>query len=593
MPLKSSGCRVAILALFAGLTSITWAQWGDLRSFDSGREMYVPWAISQGQMLYRDLWFPYGPLAPYWHALLFRLFGPHLNVLYFSGLSIILGIAFLLFSLSRHVLPNIAAFLVTTCFLMQAFLPGLFNYVLPYAYATSLGLLFSLVFLLFFVKYFANRSWEYLLVAGLGAGFALLSKQEFGAACYLILGFWAIVDGCHRHRRKALAAALLFVAPGVLVNAAVYGWFTWKLSPSFLFRENIHTPFSHYMSAIGYQWIERQGMRFGAGEILANLIITGVGLVLWYWSAVLMGKAFSSRRIFLFFWLVYLVLLVAVSLGYRECCGLVAPFVVSLFVFPAGMSGVVFVFCTWKLIRREFHEPGDVTILMICGFSLLVALRIISKVVPFGYAIYYSGTLFLAFLVALLVLLQHAVRTRAQEHQLRVGVAILALYGLGLMWIQCPRRDMYQQRLWTDRGAIYTDAAEAMWFPKAIDFIKEKSRQGLRVLVLPEESALYFFSGTLAPTRWYGLQPGILSPPEREKEFTQILEQTGIEYILLSNRTTEEYGLPFFGLDYSKHVYQWILANYDLVGELGQFSRLTPKKFAMQVYRFRGSVGSR
>src|SRR5579872_6978249 len=64
--------RAFILAVFIGFTIYTWEQWGDLR-VDTGREMYVPAMLAQGKMLYRDLWYPYMPLAPYLEALFFRI----------------------------------------------------------------------------------------------------------------------------------------------------------------------------------------------------------------------------------------------------------------------------------------------------------------------------------------------------------------------------------------------------------------------------------------------------------------------------------------------------------------------------------------
>jgi hypothetical protein len=47
--------------------------------------MYVPAVLSEGKMPYRYVWFVYGPAAPYLQSLLLRLFGAHLNVLYWAG----------------------------------------------------------------------------------------------------------------------------------------------------------------------------------------------------------------------------------------------------------------------------------------------------------------------------------------------------------------------------------------------------------------------------------------------------------------------------------------------------------------------------
>ena len=56
--------RAFIILLALGTAWHTWAHWGDFQ-IDNGREIYVPAAILKGKLLFRDLWYMYGPLAPY------------------------------------------------------------------------------------------------------------------------------------------------------------------------------------------------------------------------------------------------------------------------------------------------------------------------------------------------------------------------------------------------------------------------------------------------------------------------------------------------------------------------------------------------
>ena len=90
--------RAAIVALACGLFWLTWAHWGDIQ-IDCGREVYVPYQILRGKLLYRDLWYPYGPLEPYVSALLLKVFGESLSVLYFFGLTLTVGCALVLYEL--------------------------------------------------------------------------------------------------------------------------------------------------------------------------------------------------------------------------------------------------------------------------------------------------------------------------------------------------------------------------------------------------------------------------------------------------------------------------------------------------------------
>ena len=56
--------RAAIILFASGIAWYTWGHWGDFQ-IDNGRELYVPVSIVHGKLLYRDICYMYGPLAPY------------------------------------------------------------------------------------------------------------------------------------------------------------------------------------------------------------------------------------------------------------------------------------------------------------------------------------------------------------------------------------------------------------------------------------------------------------------------------------------------------------------------------------------------
>ena len=93
--------RAVIVSVAAALAWHTWGHWGDFQ-IDNGRELYVPAEILKGKMLFRDLWYMYGPLVPYLKALLFRIFGVQLTVLYVFGLTLTFGAALLTFEVGRQ-----------------------------------------------------------------------------------------------------------------------------------------------------------------------------------------------------------------------------------------------------------------------------------------------------------------------------------------------------------------------------------------------------------------------------------------------------------------------------------------------------------
>ena len=52
--------RAAIILIASGMAWYTWGHWGDFQ-IDNGRELYVPVSILHGKLLYRDVWYMYGP----------------------------------------------------------------------------------------------------------------------------------------------------------------------------------------------------------------------------------------------------------------------------------------------------------------------------------------------------------------------------------------------------------------------------------------------------------------------------------------------------------------------------------------------------
>jgi len=65
------------------------------------------------------------------------------------------------------------------------------------------------------------------------------------------------------------------------------------------------------------------------------------------------------------------------------------------------------------------------------------------------------------------------------------------------------------------------------------------------------------------------------------------MEKAAVDYIILTNRDTSAYGVPFFGLDYHQRIYQWILANYEQVGTFGSVEPGAGEPLAATLYRRR------
>ena len=79
MPTSVIGLSIVAVAMIAMLI-FSWRCWCDPIA-DFGRELYVPWQIKQGKVLYHDIAYFNGPLSPYFNSILFRVFGASLMTL--------------------------------------------------------------------------------------------------------------------------------------------------------------------------------------------------------------------------------------------------------------------------------------------------------------------------------------------------------------------------------------------------------------------------------------------------------------------------------------------------------------------------------
>jgi hypothetical protein len=188
---------VSLFLIWGWQVYSTWGAWGNL-TIDSGHEMYIPALLAQGKMLYRDVWFNFGPLAPYFNSYLFRLFGIHLSVLYWAGSFAALGAAVFLYVAGMQLSAWPIGWTAGAVVLIEGFQPSLFCFPLPYSFAALYGCLIACLSLYLFIKAAASSGWGWLFAAGTAAAIALLLKPEFGMACYLMLIVLMVIRGLEK-----------------------------------------------------------------------------------------------------------------------------------------------------------------------------------------------------------------------------------------------------------------------------------------------------------------------------------------------------------------------------------------------------------
>src|ERR1700730_4381665 len=554
-----------LIAVWATLFYVTWAAWGDV-TIDSGHEMYVPAMLSAGKMLYRDVWFMYGPAAPYFNSYLFRFFGLHLNVLYWAGSLAALGSAIFLYLTGIRLGSWVAGWTAGTIVLIQAFGQGLFCFPLPYSFSAVYGCLSACAFLWLVVEAVLSERSAWMLWAGNLAAVALLLKLEFGIACYGTLLLLMVGGSLQQRSWKPIWTGMLAALPGVLACALVARWMVSIAGADFITQENFMSwPTSYFMKAYGKMWLARTGFDLSREALLAALGRISI------FAAVAMGLHLFLRRKRADGGLLFLS--VGLSVALLVCLLLVfipqRTVFLRWFLFPKDMVlivGLAAVAAWWFAYRDGFSRRGLV-IAALFAFPTLLAFRMLMGMETWGYPIYYNATVVLSFLFLASRLIVPVPRP-SPTFGFRADMLVCCCC---LIWAVTHVDVFVGQRsdlvpLITERGLIKTQRHMVLNYEKAIAFMKERATAGDSVLSIPEDTSLYFLSGTICPTRVSQFTPGVLAPGKMTEDVIREIELKKVQYLLWSNRTSAEYGVPVFGRFYDTYFADYLTSHYCPVG---------------------------
>ncbi len=149
---------------------------------DFSRELYIPAAMNEGSVLYKDIFNVYAPLGYQLNALLVSFFGVNLRTFYAAGFINSVLILFALFLILRLFIrkriilsTGIVILIITSCI----YAVSQTNYITPYSYSMVYALnsfLWALTALLYFIKY-DKKYFLYLSFLMFGASISF--KYEF------------------------------------------------------------------------------------------------------------------------------------------------------------------------------------------------------------------------------------------------------------------------------------------------------------------------------------------------------------------------------------------------------------------------------
>ena len=585
-PLSPQWRGPAIIALaFVIAAALSWRKWPD-PLIDFGIQLYLPWKISTGSVLYHDVsYLTGGSLSQYFNGLLFKLFGVSLTTLVVSNLLLTAGLLVVVYRRFLAAADTLTA--TTICLgivLGFAFAEfgdiGNYNFITPYCHEIFHGLLLSILAVCALSDLVTTGRLRFAAAAGFCAGLVFLTKPEIFTALALATSAAFILFYFQNKQALLIFKSLTVMAAAGLVpdlafliyfhhfedwpaslRSALFAWtplFQSSISAGFYYRwcMGLDTPFYHLR------------MMFVHFFVLVAILAL--------YAFVLKRKP-SSNRLFPLF-------LIAPLLALASCfdwtdCGRSLPL-------------LMLVLCAILVINyRRFPTPPVFPLLWtVFALGLLAKLGLFCRIWHYGFVLAmpaFAAAIYLLLWLEPLMLKLYGV----QRALFRATIGLTLFLGFTLLLAQSELR-YYHKTVPVGRGGDQFLAFEPKIKPAgaamqvALDWLSTNAAPNATLAVLPEGIMLNYLSHRTNPTRY------CVWNPAEEEAFGQdnmmaAFTNGSPDIVMLVERDASEYGVKPFGQEprFGLELRHWLERNYEPVALIGHEPLQRDGKFGIKILK--------
>lgn len=576
------------------MLKLSWFKWPDLL-IDYGRELYVPWQITQGGVLYRDINHLYGPLAHYFNAFLFQIFGTGLSTLVYFNILLVIFLTAIIYLILKSSFGDLIATVAGVCFLVVfAFsqYTGIsnYNFVCPYSHEITYGIFLFFLMLFIFKKYLAEPKLIYAALIGFILGLIFLTKVEIFIAaflsilCGLIFFFRQIKP---THPRKHIVNLILFFFLPII---------------TFFIYFSLHMPVVDAFNAI----IASYTNIFIGAEVnnIFYLRISGLDNPVRNITLMLI-KIFNYLVFFVFVGIVSHLFTKAIKKGSGYGVIIIISALTVMFIFlglfPVNWFDIarpypffillLLAFLVINLIRQREDRTFIVQYLpfiLLVLFSLMLLLKMILNVrlYHYGFALAMPASLVM---VALLLYYLPAFISRWGNKTVAMSFTGLFIFLTLIFYFNFTKNiyDMKNYPLAEGRDRFLTfDDKYFSYGPvvnETLQQIDKLMSANDTFIVMPEGVMLNYLSRRKNPSRYFEFTPNFIEAMGEENVLNNI-SLNRPSFIIITKKDTSEHGAKFFGVNYAFNIYSWITHNYDKVISIGD-GTLTGNDFGITIAR--------
>ena len=563
--------RIAISALsllFLLMCFLTWNTYGSLL-IDSFHDIWFPQQLLEGDSLYRDLHYQYGPLPPYLLTLIFYFTGISFTVLSCVGMCIAFICATFIYALCRKFTSPLGAAAAVLTFLMHSVFCrygsadiDIFNFIRPYSIASTLYILAALGALYFLVQDVLNPNKKFYTLHTFFLVLAFLCRPVMALTLglvFLVFNFFFL------KQRKTLALA----AP-LLITALVYGLYLGLTKSSDPFLE--YTFFFAFLSKNSAFNSGMMGLNDWPQHIRLTFIIVAAHALVIAPILFLCKKqgAWSRQRRAALGALFALMALGAFVFLWRWENPLHGNWLYQYqAILVCHVAGLLYFF------KKAFFEKDrrSIALLAFVLISMTASLRMLLHPVPYVYGFFLLVPSFALYIICLFEFVprqffsENEIKEKTQ-YQIALFICILCV-GLAQIQPYAHYQKMRTFTLNTPVGEIVLpETSITHQFSIAAEYIKNHTPKESTLLVIPEGIGLNVLSERTNPFSF-----SHLLPPDielfGERFIIDAIAQEDLDYIAIMHRPTPEYGVPTFGIDYAQNLALWLREHFTPIEVFG------------------------
>jgi hypothetical protein len=570
-----------IASAFVLLASWSWDKWADVH-IDFGNELYIAWRLTEGDVLYHDIAYRNGPLAPYVNGLWFFLFGVSIKTLVYCNLAILAclsAMTYRLFAFSRGRLAATIATLVLLSVFAFSHYVGVanYNYVTPYQHGQTHGLTLSIAMIAAFALYLRGRRLRWCPLAGACLGLVFLTKAELliPAAATAGLGWLLIAASEAREPRRLFRLVLLFSLAALAPVFAGFGLLWTQMSSGLALQGVLGNwvylgsavagdPF--YLAGAGLDDVSGNAalalrmflglIAFAALLVAADHVIP-LGRRSWVWSLAAGGPVFA-------------VLLAKPDL---------VPWALVARALPlTSLVAVIGLVALCLLKRRErdaLARWGPLALWALWSLALLGKMILYARFHHYGFALAMPATLLLV--IGLVSVLPDLPRREPGSGAIGRGIALAAV-AAGVVFLLRWSDQIYARKdfvVGEGRDAIL--APNPVWGPRgeaistALRTLEAEMPPDATLLVLPEGTSLNYWLRRKSPSRYTLFVPAEFVAHGGEAVMLEDIRARPPDFVALVHRRHEEFGVGPFGVDplNGRSIVAWVRENYEPIRRIG------------------------